>query len=67
LLLRLPQRQGEKPSRRLPVRRKLQVRPNVLLQEVLSADGTPRILPVVRRFLEPKGAIHAQLFEPEQE
>jgi len=46
LQLRLPERQGEKPSRRLRVRRDLQVRPNVLLQEVLSADRTPRILPM---------------------
>ena len=46
LQLRLPERRGEKPSRPLRVRRKLQVRPNVLLQEVVSAARSPRTPPV---------------------
>lgn len=46
LHVRLPERQVEDPSRWLRVRRKLQVRFHVLLQEVLSGDRVPRIQPM---------------------
>lgn len=42
--LRLPESQGEKPSHRLRVRTQLQVRPNVLMQAVVSLDRTPLTL-----------------------
>jgi hypothetical protein len=42
LHLRLPERQGEEPDPTLRVRGQMQLWPGVLLQEVVSADITPR-------------------------
>jgi hypothetical protein len=44
LQLRLPERQGEEPGPTLRVRGQLQLWPGVFLQEVVSADRTPRTL-----------------------
>jgi hypothetical protein len=59
LQLRLPERQGEKPNGRMRLRRHLQVRLGVFLQEVLKADGTPRIGPRARRFPRIHRVTHA--------
>jgi len=56
LQLRLPERQGEEPGPRLRVRGQLQLWPGVFLQEVVSADRTPRTL-LVRGVSSNKGSL----------